>query len=267
MPSRFKVLSILGLIAATAVQSVLAYDPPTAPAPKPFRYDKESFAFANETVWNYVDGSVQAESRTSTKKRAYTRRCFVVTRAAVQFWKFARFDVRAPALAKDKLAKRIRDVTGRDVWGPALPLNQRVVFPGYANVHALSAAFPSVFQENIGLGWPVYVRPGNAPIAVPVTRATEARLNGEILRDLAQNYPTIVWLYLFPSLQINHVVVVISGQKRDNRYRYEVYDPNYTDGPKRLDYDPSARTFSYQPTFFFKGGAVDARAIYRGVLQ
>jgi hypothetical protein len=46
-----------------------------------------------------------------------------------------------------------------------------------------------------------------------------------------------------------------------------VYDPNYTNGPKRLDYDPSTRAFSYQPTFYFKGGTVEARAIYRGVLQ
>jgi hypothetical protein len=79
-----------------------AYEPPAVPAPRPFRYDTDTFSFANETVWNYVNGSVQSESsHPQDRKRDYTRRCFVVTRAAVQFWKFARFDPRAAPLPRD----------------------------------------------------------------------------------------------------------------------------------------------------------------------
>jgi hypothetical protein len=113
----------------------------------------------------------------------------------------------------------------------------------------------------------VYFRAGNAPIALPLTAATEAALNGEIFHDLSLNDPTIVWLYRFPSLAINHVVVVIAGRREGTHFHYLVYDPNYTDGPKQLEYDAISRKFSYQPTFYFKGGSVDARAIYRGVLQ
>jgi hypothetical protein len=269
MPSGIKSAVGAGLIALLPL-ALSADDAPaaSAPAPRPFRYDTDSFSFANETVWNYIDGSVQTDSvRTPSKQRDYTRRCFVVTRAAVQFWKFSRFTPKAPALSRDQLAHRIRQVTARSVWLPALPPDQRIVIPGYANLRAVSAAEPGVFQANIGQGWPVYFRAGNAPIAAPVYRETEARLNQEISRDLQLNEPTIVWLYLFPSLKINHVVVVISGCRTGDHYRYQVYDPNYTDGPKKLDFDVTTRTFSYQPTFYFKGGAVDARAIYRGVLQ
>jgi len=245
-----------------------AYEPPAAPAPRPFLHNTDTFSFANETVWNYVNGSVQSESsRPQTEKRDYTRRCFVVTRAAVQFWKFARFDPRGAALPHDELADRIRAVTERSVWLPALPPAQRVVFPGYANLREISAADPDVFQANIGLGWPVYFRAGNMPIVAPVYRDTEARLNEEIFHDLQLNYPTIVWLYNFPSLNINHVVVVLAGKRDHGRFHYQVYDPNYADAPKKLDYDAATRTFSYQPTFYFKGGTVDARAIYRGVFQ
>ncbi|MEI9999640.1 MAG: hypothetical protein WDO13_10955 [Verrucomicrobiota bacterium] len=268
MSPAVKVLLAAGLIALVAAPALRAYDPPATPAPRPFQFDIDTFAFANETVWNYVNGAVQADApQTAARKRDYTRRCFVVTRAAVQFWKFARFDPKAPPLPRAQLAARIRDVTGRDVWLPALPAGQRVVFPGYASLRAISATDPGVFQENIGLGWPVYFRPGNAPIVVPLDRETEARLNGEIFHDLQLNDPTVVWLYNFPSLNINHVVVIFAGTKRGTHYRYAVYDPNYTDGPKRLDYDAALRTFSYQPTFYFKGGAVNARAVYRGVLQ
>jgi hypothetical protein len=243
-----------------------ADEPPAAAAPRPFRFATDTFSFANETVWNYVGGTVQKETP-EAKKRAYTRHCFTVTRAAEQFWKFARFAPGAKPLPEARIAERIRDVTGRPVWLPALSPDARIVFPGYASLREMSAAQPGLFQANIGLGWPVYFRAGNMPIVLPVTRSTEARLNDEIRRDLRKNDPTIVWLYNFPSLNINHVVVIFAGERDGAIFRYTVYDPNYADAPKQLEFDPAKRTFSYQPTFFFKGGNVTARAIYRGVLQ
>jgi len=272
-PSRLAVVRTKSLLVAFLITlffctSAPAYEPPASPAPHPFRFDTDTFSFANETVWNYANGAVQSDSsRKDTQKRDYTRRCFVVARASVQFWKFARFDSKAKPLAPDQLADRIRQVTGRSVWLAPLSHDQRIVFPGYANLRDLSASAPSVFQANIGEGWPVYFRVGNAPIAMPLYRETEAHLNDEIFHDLQMNYPTIVWLYLFPSLKINHVVVVISGEKSHGKFHYRVYDPNYATAPKTLDYDPATRTFSYQTTFYFKGGPVDARAVYRGVLQ
>jgi hypothetical protein len=265
MPARFKILSC-GLILLLAAPLLRAYEPPSAPAPRPFTYATDTFAFANETVWNYVGGTVQPESA-QAKKREYTRHCFVLTRASVQFWKFARFEPAAKPLSREALARRIREVTERSVWLPALPSSRRIVFPGYASLRAISQADPAVFQANIGLGWPIYFRPGNAPIAVPTSHSTETRLNGEIYRDLQQNYPTIVWLYLFPSLKINHVVVIYRGERDGNLYHYLVYDPNYADAPKQLAFNAATQTFSYQPTFFFSGGDVTARAIYRGVMQ
>ena len=39
--------------------------------------------------------------------------------------------------------------------------NQRVVFPGYADLREMSKARQGLLQENVGLGWPTYLRPGN----------------------------------------------------------------------------------------------------------
>jgi hypothetical protein len=268
MPARtqaaFVFLTALAVFAAPGL--LRAYDPPAVPASRPFTFDTDTFSFANETVWNYVNGSVHAET-SGARKREYTRHCFVVTRAAVQFWKFARFDPNEKSLPPAVLADRIREVTGRSVWLPALPPGKRVVFPGYANLRAISAAEPGIFQANIGEGWPVYFRAGNMPIVIPMSHATEAALNSEIVRDLGANLPSIVWLYLFPSLKINHVVVIYKVRRDGNVFRYTVYDPNYAAAPKQLTFNATTRTFSYQPTFYFQGGDVTARAIYRGVLQ
>jgi hypothetical protein len=265
MPARAPIAYFL-LISLSFLPSLPAYQPPAGSAPRAFNYATDSFAFANETVWNYVGGTVKTESP-GARKREYTRHCFVVTRAAVQFWKFARFDPSAPPLAPGELAARIRQVTARSVWLPALPPAQRIILPGYANLREISRAEPGIFQANIGMGWPVYFRAGNMPIVAPLGHDAEAELNREIFHDLQDKVPTIVWLYRFPSLKINHVVVVFQGSHDHAHFHYTVYDPNYADGPKKLEFDIATKTFSYQPTFFFQGGPVIARAIYRGVLQ
>ncbi len=243
-----------------------AYDAPTVPAPAPLKYPDDTYAFKNETVWNYVGGSVQPE-QDKNHVREYTRRCFVLSRSIVQFWKFARFEPDAKPLPADELARRIRQICERSVWLPALAPKDRIVIPGYHNLHEASDKMRYVFQANIGRGWPIYFRPGNMPIAFWVTRALEDRLNGEIFHDLQMNTPTILWVYRFPSLKMNHVVVVYSGSHDSSGYHYHVYDPNYRDRFSHLDYDPKTRTFRYQEVYFFKGGPVTVRSIYRGLLQ
>ena len=241
-----------------------AYTPPAVPAPHALRYPQDTFAFKNETVWNYVNGSPQPETRAP---RQYTERCFVLSRSVVQFWKFARFDPSRKPLPPDELARRIRQVCARSVWLPALAPKDRIVIPGYHDLHEASDQMRGVFQANLGLGWPFYFRVGNIAITFWVSRAEEDRLNGEVFHDLQMNTPTIVWAYRFPSLKLNHVFVIYSSTHDRAGYHYRVYDPNYCDRYSNLDYDPKSRTFSFQKVYFFKGGPVTVRSIYRSWLQ
>jgi len=265
-------LVILATLLALLPAAATAYEPPAPSAPRPFSYPGDTFNFKNETIWNYVGGAVQPEGP-NTRPREYTGRCFALSRASIQFWKFARFDPNTPPLPPDQLAQRIRQVCQRSVWLPALAPRDRILIPGYRNLRQASAQMPHVFQANIGLGWPFYFRPGNIVIASWVTRALEDRLNREIYRDLQLNTPTIIWAYRFPSLKLNHVIVVYACTRDPNgAYHYLVYDTNYRDGgtgdaSKHLDYDPKTRTFTYQPVYYFKGGPVTVRALYRGLLQ
>jgi len=267
MPPRPSFLR-LGLILLATVLAGCAHLPPAGRAERPFRFATDRFAFANETVWNYVGGEIRPESeRADAGKPRYERHCFVVARAAVQFWKFARYEPRGKALPPDELARRIRQVTARDVWADPLPRAERIVFPGYADLHHLSAAQAASFEANLGAGWPTYFRFGNHPMIFPTGAAAEARFHDELDRDLADGYPTILWLYNFPSLNMNHAVVAYASRREGAKTVYRVYDPNYEAEPKELTYDGATRRFSYQATFYFKGGPVTARPVYRSAFQ
>lgn len=247
----------------------LTVAPPTASGPLPdpksqtFEFGENTFAFANETVWNYVGGRVQPEATAgAARPRAYSRRCFVVSRAAVQFWKFARFEAALPPLEETVLARRIRQIASRPVWRTELPPDQRIVIPGYRNLREASAAHAGVFQAHMGLGWPIYFRVGNFPIILPMSGATKTTVNEMLVENLRQKQLTVLWLYNFPRLDINHAVVVYAAEPVGPRYRYKVYDPNYTDEPKILEFDPVMRQFLFQPTFYYRGGSVTARPVY-----
>ncbi|MCE0483893.1 MAG: hypothetical protein LV479_06615 [Methylacidiphilales bacterium] len=241
---------------------------PPEPVDRRFNYAGDRFAFANETVWNYVAGEVRPQSeRAPATARRYTRRCFVMVRAALQFWKFARFDSTQPPMAPEYLGRQIRRLCHRFVWLPPLPWEERIVFPGFANLREISASAPGIFQDHLGAAWPVYLRVGNFPICLPVSGKAKARLNDQILRDLRAGYPTILWLYNFPSLDINHTVLVYDFTDQGDRILYRVYDPNYADAPKELVFTPSTQLFTFEPTFYFKGGPVTPRAVYRGFFE
>lgn len=244
-----------------------AHVPPSQSQNAPFQYSTDTFAFANETVWHYADGKHQEAAADEKNAYKFSRRCFVMSRAAVQFWKFARFEPGQKPLNDAELANRIRAITERDVWQSELPTDQRVIIPGYRNLRELSAAKSQVVQQNIGLGWPTYFRPGNMCMIFPVSRAHQERTERELEENLRHGQPTILWLYNFPHIDMNHTVVVWAKDRNRPNPRFLVADPNYTDGPRHLIFNRQTRTFEYEKTFYFPGGAVSARPVYLSPLQ
>jgi hypothetical protein len=257
------------LVALLLLWGGCAHQSPEKKAERAFQFSHDRLGFSNETVWSYENGGIQSErDQHQTGGEHYTRRCFVVSRAAVQFWKFARFEPSLPPLSEKALAQRIRDVTTIDVWRDPLPQERRIVFPGYSNLPEISAAHPKTFQDNLGLGWPVYCRVGNMPMIIPPTRRHQENLYQEIVEDLKRGYPTIVWLVDFPGLKINHAATVYSLLKNDPKKAvFLIYDPNDHQAPKKLTYDKTERTFYFQKTFYFKGGKIDLRPLYRSPIQ
>jgi hypothetical protein len=238
-----------------------------------FKFDRDTLAFANSTVFDYHEGKARLRRSTGPDKEKtprYTRRCFVMCRTTVQFQKFARFEPKASPLTDEDLAKRIRQLTKHAPWQDPLPPEQRVVFPGYRNLRELSHKRGWVLQKNIGLGWPTYVRIGNYRMVYKHGKDYQAYQHDEIEKALARGELFVAFLSDFPTLHINHAVMVY-GKKRSSPnervVRYNTYDPNHPDGPRELTWFPDKRVFEFEKDEEFVGGFARVFRVYGTPLQ
>jgi hypothetical protein len=262
-------MRILIALGCLAISAGCASVKPTAGPGRPFDFQRDTFAYANELVFNYQNGVHVAETNAPGRERSYTRRCFIMAAGAVQFWKHARFDSSAPPVSGDELARRIRQVRNRAAWWPSEPAKRRVAFPGFTGLHDLSAREGRLVRANMGAGWTTYFHLRKFPMPFRPSPEYEARLCDELQRWLLQGHPMVVWLYNFPDVNINHAVTVFeeTGRPQPDQIAFRVYDPNYTDAPRTLTYDTVTRTFSYGKTFYFPGGPVHVRYMYTSLLR
>ncbi len=226
-----------------------------------FRFDRDTFAFQNATVLKYKNGVPFLRPRSTSDDPAnkYTRRCFVMTRTVMQFRKFARFDPRGAPLDDKPLAARIRAVSRYFAWQEPLPENERIVFPGYANLRQMSKARAEVFKENIG-----------GRMFFQHSRKYQDRTHANLDAALSRGDLFVGYLSTYPKLSINHAVLVYAREKRrpgDELEHYLVYDPNHAEAPRQLTWSPRERAFSYQKDIDFIGGFVRAYQAYGNLLQ
>jgi len=172
-----------------------------------FRFDRDTFAFANQTVFEYREGHAYAR-KSKQQGDVYNRRCFVLCRTATQFYKFARFDPGSAPLDDKALAARIRSVTKQQAWAAPLPENERVVFPGYANLREMSKARGKVLRANIGLGWTVYLRPSNGRIVYQHDPLYQEEMHAKLNESLARGQLFVAYLSTFPRITVNHAILV-----------------------------------------------------------
>ncbi|HZR05274.1 MAG TPA: hypothetical protein VFA61_05555 [Candidatus Udaeobacter sp.] len=244
---------------------------PSAAGASDFHFDRDTVGFANATVFEYREGhpSLRRQRKKGEPKR-YTRRCFVLCRTTMQFHKFARFDPHAPPLDDNALAARIRDVTRRAAWEKPLPTNQRVVFPGYADLRAMSDARREVVRRNIGLGWPTYFRIGNYRMLFEHDSSYHKETHANLDAALARGELFTAFLTTYPRLSINHAVLVYKRKavsQNDGLEHYLVYDPNHPESPRELTWSPDRCRFAYQKDWDFIGGFVRVYQIYGKWLQ
>jgi hypothetical protein len=235
-----------------------------AAGPRRFEFARDTFAFENETYWEYHFDAAAGQTSFSRRepKPGYAHRCFVLTRAARQFLYHVRFDAGQSSPDDPACRRLIRQAMARNPRRPCAP-GKQIVIPGYASLRELSGARAPLLKAGCGGAWRSYVLRSHWRMVFPISRAHQARTAASLRAALEQNVPPIIHLVKFPALTINHSMIVFAAEETGRGIDFQAYDPNQPVQPVTLSFDHTTRTFSLPPNHYWAGGALDIIEIYR----
>jgi hypothetical protein len=145
--------------------------------------------------------------------------------------------------------------------------HQKVVIPGYPNLREFSRDHTELLQRKSGGAWQSYFQRGHWRMIFPLTRGHQQRTVEHLLTDLQQHRPAIVHIVRFPSLAINHALLVYAAEYSGDHIRFLAYDANNAKTPVPLTYHRKDRRFTLPPNSYFpRGGRVDVYRIFVGLL-
>ena len=231
--------------------------------PRPFVFGEDNFSYANELVWVY---SWDPDTGKASHKRrepppTYSHHCFVVARAARQFFDYARFDPTQPEASPALYQERIRAVVAQ-APGNVRAEAKRIVIPGYSNLFEFSRAHGELLQAHCGGAWRSYFQRGHWRMILPFSRRHQERVAVHLMEELIHNRPAVLHLVRFPALSINHAVLAYDYAEEADRILYQVYDPYSPEKPQTLTFCRSCRSFHFPANDYFVGGIVDVYQIY-----
>ena len=239
----------------------------TAPPPRRFEFERDTFAFANELVCEYRLDPVtqQMISRRNDPPPAYTHRCFVLVRSARQFFYHARFDPALPVAEAATYRRLVRQVVARNPRRVSSEA-RRLMVPGYDSLRAFSQAQAAVLKANCGGAWQSYVLRSHWRMILRVSRPHQERMADQLVRSVRSRRAAIVHLFRFPELTINHGIVLYELAETETGVRFTAYDPNLPGQPTELDYHRADQTFYFPRNHYWAGGHVNVVETYCGWL-
>lgn len=231
---------------------------------RPFRFSEDTFAYRNDLKWEYVfdDVNGKVSHRTREPEPEYTHHCFVVARSARQFFQHARFDPGLPRATDQEYRRLINEVVDRDP-SECTRTEERVVIPGYANLREFSTEKARLLQDECGGAWRSYFQRGHWRIMFGFSRSHQQREAEHLVQSIQHNRPPVVHIVDFPSLTINHALLLFGATNTTNEIRFTTYDPYEANEPATLTFDKATRTFSFPRNPYFIGGRVDIYEVYR----
>ncbi len=238
--------------------------PPAQPAE--FVFDRDTLAFANELFWNYRFDDLTGEVHRSSHGREVTfgNRCNPMARAIRQFHYAARFDPSLPPLAEEETRERVAQVLASDPRRTA-PSAERVLFPGYAGLREFSREHEGLLKEQLGGRRESFLQRGNVRMIFPFLPDGQRETASALLASVREGRPAIVRLVRFPSIAINHTVLIYDAEETPREIRFRAFDPNHPEAPTPLLFQRARASFVFPRTAYFAGGPVDAYEIYEGI--
>jgi len=230
--------------------------------PRQFDFAKDTFSFANDLVWIYHRNQASGEFLHEKADPApdYTHHCFVVARAAKQFFVHAEFKPNYPKVPEVQYAEMVRRIRTSDPRkGPGV---EKVIIPGYGDLKSFSRDHEQLLKENCGPAWLSYTQRGHWRMIVPFSKEQRDRNARELVESVRRNGIAVAHVVAFPALTINHALVVYGSVKTSSGIDFTAYDPNSPDAPVVLHYDATAHQFSFAENRYFGGGVIDAYEVF-----
>ena len=229
--------------------------------PKAFNFQTDTFAFANQTYFDYKPAS-DREVKISRRKGSvpdYSRHCYQLCRAVLQFYRFAEFRPDLPKVSESDYTRIVRRLSKIAAWssGP----EAKVIVPGYEDLHSFSLGQTLTLQKNMGLWWPAFWRPGNWRIVFPVPRSGQERLANWLRGETDAG--RIRAVHITRLKPINHCLVVYHCTPEENgNLVFDVYDANQPMKLVHLTYRASDRSFYLDKTWYYNRRLVTVLRLY-----
>src|SRR5213082_25008 len=159
-----------------------------------FAFEQDTFAYPNELVWEYhFDQRGKWVHQRREPNPDYTHHCFVVARAAKQFFQNARFDPAQPKADTKTYRRLIRKVVATSPRNE-LPDGKKIVIPGFASLRELSQAQEKLLQANCGGAWRSYFQRGHWRMIWPFSRQHQQKTAEELAAEIKRNRAPVVHL-------------------------------------------------------------------------
>jgi len=231
---RSRLVRVAGItLAVSACAPTLLLGPPGGGEPARFATGRDTFAFAN---------LVRAER--PGLNDGFANYCIIMTRAASQFFRFARFAPEAPAATPEAYTRLTRQVLAIDPWAPPPVEVARVVVPGYSDLHAFSRAQEPAIKAAFGSSVWSMVHWRTWRVGVPLSAAHQRQVARELMAEVVAGRPASLMLTNFPHPDLlNHAVLVYDYRIEARTVEFLAYDPNDPGTPLGLRYEPATQAF------------------------
>jgi hypothetical protein len=216
-----------------------------------FSFATDTFAFRNDI-----------RSRNPHREDLYANYCFVLARGLRQFFTFARFDAAASRLSHAQYVERVRAIVSRPPWAEPVPMDDRIVIPGYPDLRAFSRGEEAAVKAGLGGRFWTWVHWTNWRVTFPVTRGHQAGVAREIMQELEAGRLVQLLVTNWPKPELNHTVVAYAYRATPDGVEFTVWDPNDPDTPGVMTFQHEAGRFEATRLYDTERGAIRAFRMY-----
>jgi hypothetical protein len=236
---------------------------PTDHPVRSFRFERDTFAFAHELVWKYHFDPVTGAMTTfkADPPPTYYHRCFVMARSTRQFFYHARFEPELPPAGAPVYRKLVREIVSRNPRRSCAE-SERLVIPGYDGLRSFSQAHEPLLKAELGGAWQSYFLRSHWRMIFRVSGRFQEKMADKLKRSLHKRGVSLVHLFHFPRITINHGIVLYGFTESEQNIEFEAYDPNNPAHPVKLVFDRDRRAFTFAPSCYWGGGVLSVNEIF-----